>query len=201
MKLNSVLIFFEYRKHEKICFSAIYVSRKKNQWYGFTFWFIYESLYHPVLLSRIVLPLWLRLIFSSIIVLVIECNIFISSVLQSFFSETTNLDPEYCYFLVRTPSTVCYVAEKADVYQPSKDNNSTNIVMTLQVLCVRTMRCVANGVDDGDPSAPRTEKTTAQDCILLSPRNQVYHDPQSSQVTSVCAHVELRWWYVLHNGN
>lgn len=64
--------------------------------------------------------------------------------------------------------------------------------MTLQVLCVRTMRCVANDVDDGDPSVPRTEKTTAQDCILLSPRNQVYHDPQSSQVTSVCAHVELR---------
>uniref|UniRef100_A0A3P9BIK5 Somatostatin-like receptor F_48D10.1 n=1 Tax=Maylandia zebra TaxID=106582 RepID=A0A3P9BIK5_9CICH len=47
-------------------------------------------------------------------------------------------------------------------------------------------------VHDGDPSVPRTEKTTAQDCILLSPRNQVYHDPQSSQVTSVCAHVELR---------
>lgn len=30
MKLNSVLIFFEYRKHEKICFSAICVSRKKK---------------------------------------------------------------------------------------------------------------------------------------------------------------------------
>lgn len=52
------------------------------------------------------------------------------------------------------------------------------------------MRCIANDVDDGDPSVPRTEKTTAQDCILLSPRNQVYHDPQSSQVTSVCV---LMW--------
>ncbi|XP_026025990.1 somatostatin-like receptor F_48D10.1 isoform X2 [Astatotilapia calliptera] len=52
-----------------------------------------------------------------------------------------------------------------------------------KVLCVRTMRCVANDVDDGDPSVPRTEKTTAQDCILLSPRNQVYHDPQSSQIS------------------
>ncbi|GLD62460.1 somatostatin-like receptor F_48D10.1 isoform X2 [Lates japonicus] len=50
-----------------------------------------------------------------------------------------------------------------------------------KVLCVKSMMCKANGVDDGDPSAPRTEKTTAHDCILLSPRNQVYHDPQSSQ--------------------
>lgn len=108
MKLNSVLIFFEYRKHEKICFSEICVSRKKKS----VIWFHFLV---PVLLSRIVLPLWLRLIFSSIIILVIECNIFISSVLQSFFSEKTNLDPEYSYFLVCTPSTVCYVAEKADV--------------------------------------------------------------------------------------
>ncbi|CAG5929070.1 unnamed protein product [Menidia menidia] len=53
-----------------------------------------------------------------------------------------------------------------------------------KVLCVRSLRCAANGVDDGDPSAPRTEKTTAQDCILLSPRNEVYQDPQSSQVTT-----------------
>ncbi|XP_016536224.1 somatostatin-like receptor F_48D10.1 isoform X1 [Poecilia formosa] len=55
-----------------------------------------------------------------------------------------------------------------------------------KVLCVKGMRCAANGVDDGDPSAPRTEKTTAQDCILLSPRNEVYHDAQSSQVASLC---------------
>ncbi|KAF7223720.1 somatostatin-like receptor [Nothobranchius furzeri] len=52
-----------------------------------------------------------------------------------------------------------------------------------KVLCVRSMRCAANGVDDGEPSAPRTEKTTAQDCILLSPRNKVCNDPQSSQVS------------------
>ncbi|KAM7010136.1 somatostatin receptor type 5 isoform 2-T2 [Tautogolabrus adspersus] len=50
------------------------------------------------------------------------------------------------------------------------------------VLCVRSMRCKASGVDDGDPSAPRTEKTTAHDCVMLSTRNQVYHDPQSSQI-------------------
>ena len=61
------------------------------------------------------------------------------------------------------------------------------VFVALQVLCVRSMRCKASGVDDGDPSAPRTEKTTAHDCVLLSPRNQVYHDPQSSQVVSVCA--------------
>ncbi|XP_041840176.1 somatostatin receptor type 5 isoform X3 [Melanotaenia boesemani] len=53
----------------------------------------------------------------------------------------------------------------------------------IEVLCVRRMRCTANGVDDGDPSAPRTEKTTAQDCVLLSPRNEFYHDPQSSQIS------------------
>nr|XP_020491517.1 somatostatin-like receptor F_48D10.1 [Labrus bergylta] len=50
------------------------------------------------------------------------------------------------------------------------------------VLCVRSMRCNTSGVDDGDPSAPRTEKTTAHDCVMLSTRNQVYHDPQSSQI-------------------
>ncbi|XP_037546433.1 somatostatin-like receptor F_48D10.1 [Nematolebias whitei] len=56
------------------------------------------------------------------------------------------------------------------------------IFSDVQVLCVRSLRCAANGVDDGDPSAPRTEKTTTQDCILLSPRSEVPHDPQSSQV-------------------
>uniref|UniRef100_A0A3Q3XM23 G-protein coupled receptors family 1 profile domain-containing protein n=1 Tax=Mola mola TaxID=94237 RepID=A0A3Q3XM23_MOLML len=35
-----------------------------------------------------------------------------------------------------------------------------------KVLCVRSMRCKSGGVDDSDPSAPRTEKTTAQDGIL-----------------------------------
>lgn len=71
---------------------------------------------------------------------------------------------------------------------PDVPSNSLQIivVVALQVLCVRGMRCKANGVDDGDPSAPRTEKTTSNDCILLSPRNQVYHDPQSSQVTGLC---------------
>ncbi|KAK2919267.1 somatostatin-like receptor F_48D10.1 isoform X1 [Channa argus] len=52
-----------------------------------------------------------------------------------------------------------------------------------KVLCVRSVRCKANGVDDGDPSAPRTEKTTAQDWVLLSPRNQVNRDPQISQIS------------------
>lgn len=61
------------------------------------------------------------------------------------------------------------------------------VVVAMQVLCVRSMRCKASGVDDGDPSAPRTEKTTAHDCVLLSTRNQVYHDPQSSQVLCVSA--------------
>uniref|UniRef100_A0A3P8SYW5 G-protein coupled receptors family 1 profile domain-containing protein n=1 Tax=Amphiprion percula TaxID=161767 RepID=A0A3P8SYW5_AMPPE len=51
-----------------------------------------------------------------------------------------------------------------------------------KVLCVRSMRCNANGVEHGDPSAPRTEKTTAHDCILFSPRT----DAQSSQVNCVC---------------
>ncbi|KAL6110412.1 sstr5 [Pungitius sinensis] len=49
-----------------------------------------------------------------------------------------------------------------------------------KVLCVR---CKTNGVNDGDISAPRTEKSTAHDCMVLSPRNQAYRDPQSSQVS------------------
>ncbi|XP_034095155.1 somatostatin-like receptor F_48D10.1 isoform X1 [Gymnodraco acuticeps] len=52
-----------------------------------------------------------------------------------------------------------------------------------KVLSVGTVRCKTNGVDDGDPSAPRTEKTTAHDCVLFSQRNQAYHDPQSSQIS------------------
>ncbi|XP_056265562.1 somatostatin-like receptor F_48D10.1 [Pseudoliparis swirei] len=36
-----------------------------------------------------------------------------------------------------------------------------------KVLCVRSVRCKANGVDDGDPSAPRTEKTTRPPQSLL----------------------------------
>lgn len=69
----------------------------------------------------------------------------------------------------------------------SKPLQMNFVVVALQVLCVRSMRCKASGVDDGDPSAPRTEKTTAHECVLLSPRNQVYHNPQSSQVAySVC---------------
>uniref|UniRef100_A0A3P9MTA6 Somatostatin-like receptor F_48D10.1 n=1 Tax=Poecilia reticulata TaxID=8081 RepID=A0A3P9MTA6_POERE len=57
------------------------------------------------------------------------------------------------------------------------------LLIVIKVLCIKGMRCAANGVDDGDPSAPRTEKTTAQDCILLSPRNEVHHDAQSSQIS------------------
>ncbi|XP_071387565.1 somatostatin-like receptor F_48D10.1 [Centroberyx affinis] len=52
-----------------------------------------------------------------------------------------------------------------------------------KVLCVKSLRRKANGVEDGDPSAPRTEKTFTQDCTLLPPRNQDYHDLQSSQVS------------------
>ncbi|KAM9856949.1 somatostatin-like receptor F_48D10.1 [Aulostomus maculatus] len=52
-----------------------------------------------------------------------------------------------------------------------------------KVLFVRSVWCKANGIDDGDPSAQRTDKTTPNDCALLSPHNQVYHDPQSSQIS------------------
>uniref|UniRef100_A0A3P9H7L1 G-protein coupled receptors family 1 profile domain-containing protein n=1 Tax=Oryzias latipes TaxID=8090 RepID=A0A3P9H7L1_ORYLA len=51
-----------------------------------------------------------------------------------------------------------------------------------KVLCVRSLQCTASGVDDGDPSAPRTEKSTAQDCILLSPQNEVHCHLQNSQI-------------------
>ncbi|KAM6972509.1 LOW QUALITY PROTEIN: somatostatin receptor type 5 [Aplochiton taeniatus] len=47
-----------------------------------------------------------------------------------------------------------------------------------KVLCVRSLRRKANGVEDGDP-APRTEKTTTHDSLL--PRNHHYQPPQSSQ--------------------
>uniref|UniRef100_A0A4W5PR04 G-protein coupled receptors family 1 profile domain-containing protein n=1 Tax=Hucho hucho TaxID=62062 RepID=A0A4W5PR04_9TELE len=52
-----------------------------------------------------------------------------------------------------------------------------------KVLCVRK----ANGVEDGDPSAPRMEKTreTTRDDSFLSPRNHDGHNghtPQNSQV-------------------
>ncbi|XP_072318943.1 somatostatin-like receptor F_48D10.1 [Eucyclogobius newberryi] len=50
-----------------------------------------------------------------------------------------------------------------------------------KVLCVKSVCCQANGVDDGDRSAPRTEKnTTVKESLFLSPRNQVYHQPQIS---------------------
>ncbi|XP_029707078.1 somatostatin-like receptor F_48D10.1 [Takifugu rubripes] len=52
-----------------------------------------------------------------------------------------------------------------------------------KVLCVRSMRCKACVVEPGGPGAPRTEKTTTQDCIMLSPHNQVYHEPQTGQVS------------------
>ncbi|XP_029950835.1 somatostatin-like receptor F_48D10.1 [Salarias fasciatus] len=52
-----------------------------------------------------------------------------------------------------------------------------------KVLCVSTLRCSTNGVDDGDPNAARSEKTTANECILLSHRDQVYQGPQSSQIS------------------
>ncbi|KAJ8001529.1 hypothetical protein DPEC_G00170430 [Dallia pectoralis] len=49
-----------------------------------------------------------------------------------------------------------------------------------KVLCVRK----ANGVEDGDPSAPKSEKTTTRDESFLSPRNHGNgHAPQSSQVS------------------
>ncbi|XP_057183400.1 somatostatin receptor type 5 isoform X1 [Triplophysa rosa] len=40
-----------------------------------------------------------------------------------------------------------------------------------KVLCVRK----ANGVEDGDPSVPRTEKTTTQDTTFLTPRNNDFN--------------------------
>lgn len=52
----------------------------------------------------------------------------------------------------------------------------------VQVLCVRSPRCRGCGVDPGDPSAPRAAKTATQDCVVLAPHNQVYQDPQTSQV-------------------
>ncbi|XP_024115583.1 somatostatin-like receptor F_48D10.1 [Oryzias melastigma] len=54
-----------------------------------------------------------------------------------------------------------------------------------KVLCVRSLRCTVSGVEDGDPSVPRTEKSTAQDCILLSPQNEMHRHPQNSQI---CPH-------------
>ncbi|KAG7281910.1 hypothetical protein CRUP_002968, partial [Coryphaenoides rupestris] len=52
-----------------------------------------------------------------------------------------------------------------------------------KVLCVRSFSCKTNGVEDGDPSAPRTEKTTTHSCPFLSARNQAETtlDPQCSQ--------------------
>ncbi|KAM7418769.1 hypothetical protein PAMA_016072 [Pampus argenteus] len=60
-------------------------------------------------------------------------------------------------------------------------------VVALRMLCVRSMRCKANGVDDGDPSAPRTEKSTANDCILLSPHNQISPHPPGSLTSHTAA--------------
>ncbi|KAG7485416.1 somatostatin-like receptor [Solea senegalensis] len=56
-----------------------------------------------------------------------------------------------------------------------------------KVLCMKSMRCKANGVDDGDPSAPRSEKTTAHDCIMLSPRNQISPHPPASPTSHTAA--------------
>lgn len=64
-------------------------------------------------------------------------------------------------------------------------------VAAIQVLCIRSMRCKACVVDPGGPGAPRTEKTTTQDCIMLSPHNQVYHEPQTSQVPCYYHPVQL----------
>ncbi|KAJ4944708.1 hypothetical protein JOQ06_013248, partial [Pogonophryne albipinna] len=47
---------------------------------------------------------------------------------------------------------------------PIFEDDTTYVDVALQVLSVGTVRCKTNGVDDGDPSAPRTEKTTAHDC-------------------------------------
>lgn len=56
------------------------------------------------------------------------------------------------------------------------------VVLVLQVVCFRSVRCKGSGVDEGDHSAPRTEKTTAQDGVMLSPRDPLYQDHRSSQV-------------------
>ncbi|XP_074521528.1 somatostatin-like receptor F_48D10.1 isoform X2 [Halichoeres trimaculatus] len=67
-----------------------------------------------------------------------------------------------------------------------------------KVLCIRSMRCKTNDADDGN-GAPRTERTTAQDCVVLSPRNQVYQDPQSSQVLPVYLSSAPWLTYLLHS--
>ncbi|XP_075896781.1 somatostatin-like receptor F_48D10.1 [Nelusetta ayraudi] len=52
-----------------------------------------------------------------------------------------------------------------------------------RVICFRSLRCKGSVVDDGDNSAPRTEKTTAQDGLMLSPRDPIYQDHRSSQIS------------------
>lgn len=50
-----------------------------------------------------------------------------------------------------------------------------------KVLCVRK----ANGVEDGDPSVPRTEKTTTHDSVLMPRNNDFNGHVQGSQVQSL----------------
>ncbi|XP_028303992.1 somatostatin receptor type 5 isoform X2 [Gouania willdenowi] len=52
-----------------------------------------------------------------------------------------------------------------------------------KALCVKCRRCSANCVDDCDVNAARSEKTTGNDCIILSSCNQVYCGPQNNQIS------------------
>ncbi|XP_057700711.1 somatostatin receptor type 5 [Corythoichthys intestinalis] len=49
-----------------------------------------------------------------------------------------------------------------------------------KVLCVKTIRCKANGVDEADPSARRTGRSMPTE---VAPQSQVSHHPQSSQIS------------------
>ncbi len=59
-----------------------------------------------------------------------------------------------------------------------------------KVLCVRK----ANGVEDGDPSMPRTEKTTTHDNFLTPRNNDFNGHVQGSQVQSLWKHIS----HILH---
>lgn len=70
--------------------------------------------------------------------------------------------------------------KKEQEREQEKEIVNTFCVFAPQVVCFRSVRCKA--VDDGDHSAPRTEKSTAQDGLMLSPRDPVYRKHRSSQV-------------------
>ncbi|XP_054634131.1 somatostatin-like receptor F_48D10.1 [Dunckerocampus dactyliophorus] len=52
-----------------------------------------------------------------------------------------------------------------------------------KVLCLKRVRCKANGVDDGDPSARQVMKSTPNECAPHSHHTHVSHRLQSSQIS------------------